>query len=53
MYRYIKQPPENVQQRGYVGALVLILLIFTPFALARLVARDRSRRKARTPRENK
>ncbi|ADJ49077.1 phosphate ABC transporter permease [Amycolatopsis mediterranei S699] len=53
VYRYIKQPLENVQQRGYVGALVLILLIFTLFALARLVGRDRSRRKARTPRENK
>ncbi|MFJ7212983.1 phosphate ABC transporter permease PstA [Amycolatopsis sp. NPDC098790] len=47
VYRYIKEPLENVQQRGYVGALVLILLIFGLFALARLAGRDRSKRRAR------
>ncbi|WP_410658729.1 phosphate ABC transporter permease PstA [Amycolatopsis sp. lyj-112] len=47
VYRFIKQPLENVQQRGYVGALVLILLIFTLFAIARVVGRDRSKRKAK------
>ncbi|WP_020666573.1 phosphate ABC transporter permease PstA [Amycolatopsis nigrescens] len=45
VYRYVQQPVEAVQQRGYVGALVLILLIFTLFALARLVGRDRSKRR--------
>lgn len=44
VYRYIKQPLENVQQRGYVGALVLILLIFTLFALARIVGRNHRRK---------
>ncbi|MFE0026268.1 phosphate ABC transporter permease PstA [Amycolatopsis sp. NPDC059021] len=47
VYHYVKQPLSNVQQRGYVGALVLILLIFALFALARLVGRDRSKRRAR------
>ncbi|MFI6308384.1 phosphate ABC transporter permease PstA [Amycolatopsis thailandensis] len=47
IYRFIKQPLENVQQRGYVGALVLILLIFGLFAIARVVGRDRSKRKAK------
>jgi phosphate transport system permease protein len=47
VFRYIKEPLENVQQRGYVGALVLIMLIFTLFAIARLVGRDRSKRKAK------
>ncbi len=50
---HIKQPLENVRQRGYVGALVLIVLIFTLFALARLVGRGRSRSKAPTPPESK
>jgi phosphate transport system permease protein len=47
VYRYIKEPLESAQQRGYIGALVLILLIFALFALTRLVGRDRSKRKAR------
>jgi len=47
IYRFIKQPLENVQQRGYIGALVLILLIFGLFAIARVVGRDRSKRKAK------
>ncbi|MCU1679394.1 MAG: pstA1 [Amycolatopsis sp.] len=47
VYRYVKEPLANVQQRGYVGALVLIILIFTLFALARLLGRDRSKRKVK------
>jgi phosphate transport system permease protein len=49
VYRYIKEPLESAQQRGYIGALVLILLIFALFALTRLVGRDRSKRKVRRP----
>ncbi|MFD2416360.1 phosphate ABC transporter permease PstA [Amycolatopsis pigmentata] len=43
VYRYIKEPLESAQQRGYIGALVLILLIFALFALARLAGRKRWR----------
>lgn len=51
VYRYVKEPLANVQQRGYVGALVLIILIFALFALARLLGRDRSNRKAKRPKK--
>jgi phosphate transport system permease protein len=47
VYRYIKEPLESAQQRGYIGALVLILLIFALFALTRFVGRDRSKRTTR------
>jgi phosphate transport system permease protein len=47
VYRYVKEPLESAQQRGYIGALVLILLIFALFALTRLLGRDRSKRRAR------
>ncbi|MEC3979211.1 phosphate ABC transporter permease PstA [Amycolatopsis sp. H20-H5] len=53
VYRYVKEPLENVQQRGYVGALVLILLIFSLFAIARIVGRDRSKRKSRATKPNR
>jgi phosphate transport system permease protein len=50
VYRYIKEPLESAQQRGYIGALVLILLIFALFALTRLVGRQRWSKKPRARR---
>ncbi|HEY2060368.1 MAG TPA: phosphate ABC transporter permease PstA [Amycolatopsis sp.] len=41
VYRYIKEPLASAQERGYIGALVLILLIFALFALTRLIGRKR------------
>ena len=46
VYRNIQQPDESAIQRGFTGALVLMLLVLTLFAIARLIGRDRSRRRA-------
>jgi phosphate transport system permease protein len=43
IYRYIRQPSKNAIDRGYTGALVLMLLVLTLFVLARIAGRDRSR----------
>ncbi|GAB3567818.1 phosphate ABC transporter permease PstA [Amycolatopsis endophytica] len=51
VYRYIKEPLESAQQRGYVGALVLILLIFALFALTRLIGRKRWSKRRKAPRK--
>ncbi|RZQ59733.1 phosphate ABC transporter permease PstA [Amycolatopsis suaedae] len=50
VYRNIQQPVESMQDRGYVGALVLIIVIFLLFALARLAGRGRTKRRARRTR---
>jgi phosphate transport system permease protein len=44
IYRYIRQPSTNAIDRGYTGALVLMLLVLVLFVLARIAGRDRSRR---------
>jgi len=36
-------------QRGFAGALVLMLIVLGLFAIARFIGRDRSKRKARGP----
>nr|WP_158888461.1 phosphate ABC transporter permease PstA [Amycolatopsis anabasis] len=53
VYRFVQLPLEAFRERGYVGALVLILLIFALFALARLIGRDRSQRKAKRTKETR
>jgi len=47
IYRYIRQPRQNAIDRGYTGALVLMLLVLTLFMLARIAGRDRSRARRR------
>jgi phosphate transport system permease protein len=44
VYRNIRQPGESAIARGFTGALVLLLVVLTLFAIARFVGRDRSRR---------
>ncbi len=41
VFRYIRQPSEAAIQRGFAGALVLLLIVLTLFLLARVVGRDR------------
>jgi phosphate transport system permease protein len=43
IYRYIRQPSRTSIDRGYTGALVLMLLVLTLFVLARIAGRERSR----------
>jgi phosphate transport system permease protein len=52
IYRYIRQPSRTSIDRGYTGALVLMLLVLTLFVLARIAGRERSRsgRRRRLPR---
>lgn len=44
VYRNIQQPDASSIERGFTGALVLMLVVLTLFAIARWVGRDRSRR---------
>jgi phosphate transport system permease protein len=41
VFRYIRQPSEAAIQRGFAGALVLLLIVLTLFLLARVIGRDR------------
>jgi phosphate transport system permease protein len=51
VYRNIRRPDITAIERGFAGALVLMVLVLALFGLARFVGRDRSRRSARrTPR---
>jgi phosphate transport system permease protein len=43
VFRNIKKPDVNAVSRGFVGALVLMLIVLTLFGLARYIGRDRSR----------
>lgn len=43
IYRFIRQPLESSIQRGFAGALVLMVLILSLFAIARILGRDRTR----------
>jgi phosphate transport system permease protein len=47
VYRSIKQPNQNVVDRGFAGALVLMIVVLVLFALARFIGRDRSRARRR------
>jgi phosphate transport system permease protein len=50
IYRYIRQPSRTAIERGYTGALVLMLLVLALFVLARIAGRDRNRpRRRRRP----
>jgi phosphate transport system permease protein len=42
IYRFVRTQSEADIQRGYAGALVLLLLILSLFIVARIVGRDRS-----------
>lgn len=48
IYRFIREPLSADIERGFAGALVLLFVILTLFAIARFVGRDRT--KARTTR---
>ncbi|GAA1968389.1 phosphate ABC transporter permease PstA [Amycolatopsis minnesotensis] len=50
VYRYVQTSVEAQRERGYVGALVLIIIIFVLFAVARIVGRNRTARKPRRTR---
>jgi phosphate transport system permease protein len=54
VYRFIRLPNATARARGFTGALVLILVVLTLFAIARIVGRDRTaargRRRRRTAR---
>ena len=43
IYRFIRQPLASSIQRGFAGALVLLFLILTLFAIARYIGRDRTK----------
>ena len=47
MYRNIRKPDIAAIQRGFAGALVLMLIVLGLFAIARFIGRDRSKRRAR------
>jgi phosphate transport system permease protein len=47
VYRDIRQPNQNLIDRGFTGAFVLLLIVLTLFALARFIGRDRSKRRTR------
>jgi phosphate transport system permease protein len=47
VYRNVQQPDESSIERGFTGALVLMLIVLGLFALARFVGRDRSRATSR------
>ena len=46
VYRNIRKPDQSAIERGFAGALVLMLIVISLFAIARFIGRDRS--KART-----
>ncbi len=45
VYRNIRKPDISAIERGFAGALVLLLLVVALFALARFIGRDRSKRR--------
>jgi phosphate transport system permease protein len=47
VYRNIRKPDISAVERGFAGALVLMLIVLALFAIARFIGRDRSRRNAR------
>lgn len=49
VYRNIRKPDPSAIERGFAGALVLMLIVLSLFALARFLGRDRSRRRVNAP----
>jgi phosphate transport system permease protein len=47
IYRFIREPLASSIQRGFTGALVLMMLILALFAIARTIGRDRTVAKVR------
>jgi phosphate transport system permease protein len=47
IYKNIRKPSEASIDRGFAGALVLMLVVLALFALARFLGRDRSRSRGR------
>ena len=47
VYRNVQKPSQSAIDRGFSGALVLMLLVVGLFAFARWVGRDRTKRKKR------
>ena len=47
VYRNIRKPDISAIERGFAGALVLLLMVVALFALARFIGRDRSKRRAK------
>jgi phosphate transport system permease protein len=50
VYRNIRKPDINAIERGFAGALVLLILVLGLFVFARFIGRDRSRRKIKSSR---
>jgi phosphate transport system permease protein len=50
VYRYAQQQDEDLRERGFTGAFVLLLIVLALFALARFIGRDRSKRRSRRAR---
>jgi len=48
VFRSITQPQQSMIDRGFTGALVLMLVVLGLFALARFIGRDRTRSRRRT-----
>ena len=48
VYRNIRKPDIAAVQRGFAGALVLMIIVLGLFAIARFVGRDRTKRKSRS-----
>jgi phosphate transport system permease protein len=48
VFRSITQPQQSMIDRGFTGALVLMLVVLALFGLARFIGRDRSRSRRRT-----
>jgi phosphate transport system permease protein len=47
VFKKIKQPSEAAIDRGFAGALVLMLIVLTLFVIARYIGRDRSQKTSR------
>ncbi|HEY4376887.1 MAG TPA: phosphate ABC transporter permease PstA [Acidimicrobiales bacterium] len=50
VYRNIQKPSHAAISRGFTGALVLVLIVIALFTVARVIGRDRSRRRSRPAR---
>jgi phosphate transport system permease protein len=50
VYRNIRKPDLAAVERGFAGALVLMLIVIALFALARYIGRDRTKQRSRRSR---
>jgi phosphate transport system permease protein len=46
VYRNVRKPDVEAIARGFTGAFVLMLLVLALFVIARIVGRDRTKRRA-------